>query len=477
MVESEEKQYQPHTRVARQSRPILNGIIFLLATNLLAKGVLGLNAYTPPPTSQLHGSLYVNFGRPNQPNQQMTHQQQQYLPYTQDSFPYQQYTYWNPIQNTISYTTPKPQPIHQHQIINIHDGTLEDTPEGQFQEIRRPSTSQVYIEKQVLADAEPVLVNIPKRDIKKPTSKINNQPSMVLIKRDTEDESKEEEKIKMGKPKPVMDLLQLQPKHYELITKLAHLKRQVAKVEKQVVENKKNVTKAAEGDKKDTEVFGNKDDLAVLEKQVLANTTTSTTTQPTTTSSTSTTTQTTSTRAGMTTPSMNMTGNDTGPYGYYGNYTGNENVSITTMPSTMMPSNMTGNMTGNETTTEGYYYYPAGDYGPSQGNENISITYGPPTHYEPNQAFYPSQIDHFYDNPRSEYDALHYHDNFDNNYHHHHHQHNHYPHHEHHEHQNHEYPYQYHNQIQQFNDAVHKFYNKFDYHYPYFRNLRQNSKK
>lgn len=489
MVATEEKQYQPHTRVARQSRPILNGIIFLLATNLLAKGVLGLNAYTPPTHSNLQGSLYVNFGRPQQ-HGQATHQQQQYQHYTQqDSFPYQYNTFWNPIENNIPYTTPRPQPIHQHQIINIHDSTLDDTSsDAQFQEISRRPPQHVFIEKQVLSDAEPVIVNVPKREANKKESKNkNNQAAMVLIKRDTE---KEKDEVNF-KVKPVMDILRLQPQHHELINKLAHLKRQTSNNFPKKGNGKKpsNKNKNNVDEDEDTEVFGNVNNNTVLARQAANTTTTSSTTSPTTTTSTttSTTSATTSTstasetpttrttEAGLTTPAMNMT-NGTGGY-YYGNNTGNDNVSITIISPT---ANMTYNFTSNETTTEGYYYYPAGEYGPSNGFENISITYGPPNHYDNNQHFHPSQIDHYYDNPRrSDYDAQHYHsDNYhhhDNTYYHgqqHDHQHHHdQQHHDYHQ-QHHNYqhnPYQ--NQIQQFNEAVQKFYNKYDYHYPYFNNF------
>lgn len=477
MIEIQEKQYLPHTRTARQSRPILNGILFLIATNLIAKGVLGLNSYTPPVQSNLQGSVYLNFGRPTQP----THQQQ-FLPYTQQPYPYQ-YTYWNPVQNSIPYpTTPKPQqPIQQHQIINIHDAPFDDTPQdAQYQEIKGRPIHHIIVEKQVINDVESVTVSIPKRDTNKKIKyqEENKQkdniekeltPSFVVMKRETEKKNS----MKKQKVKPVLDLFKFDPQHYRLINKLAHLKRQASKDVDTDFGDTKSTTETIENatSPDDAELFGaaNEDGLSTLARQAATTvptpittnaTTTSTTTAATTSVTTPATTSastaaTTSTRAATTTPvpttMLNMTtGNDTG-YDYgYGNYTGNENVSITTMSS--LSVNTTTNVTaGNATEFPDYYYYPTENYGPSNGNENISITYGPPVNYDHHQPFYSSPVDHYLDNQRpSEYDYQHYDNHYDNYY----------------ENHNEYQPNTYQNQMQQFNDVVQKFYNKYDYHYP-----------
>lgn len=66
-----EKPDRPHSsRSDRQLRPILNGIIFLLAANLVAKGTLALGGYQAQPTipNNLQGSLYLTLNQPQSGN-------------------------------------------------------------------------------------------------------------------------------------------------------------------------------------------------------------------------------------------------------------------------------------------------------------------------------------------------------------------------------------------------------------------------
>lgn len=491
MMETSSEKHVQSSRTGRQFRPILGGIIFLLATNLIAKGVLGLSAYTPPVAQNLQGSVYLNFGRPNQP----THQQQ-VLPYTPEPFPYP-YTFWNPVPFPSSEaTTSKPaQPIHQHQIININDPTaqFEEIAEEEFPQLNNQHTQHIVIEKQVIQDITPDTniehFPVPKREVKEKIK--NHTKTFIHIKRNTDKilnfiggYDVDENVI------PATDLFRFAPKHHRFINKLANIKRKINTEENaHILEKERTTTEMFTTETtlpQDVEVFTVTDkeediEMSTIARQMQATTPTTTTTITTTTQAPTTTPTTTLSTAAPTTAAAaatlvtvttplaanNMTGNNTG-YNYtvegYGPYTGNENVSLTTLPPNMNATTMivttepSGNTTENATTT-GYYYYPAGEYGPSNGNENISITYGPPESNGYPKPFYSSPEDHYLNSQqrRQEYDYGNYGDN--NNY-----------------------PNFYgqnnnnfdgYNQFPQqaYNDVIQKFYNKFDYHYPsYFNN-------
>lgn len=142
-----EKQLIQSSRSSRQFRPILGSIVFLLAANLVAKGVLGLNAYNAyiPNRNHIQGSLHLQFG------QKPTHEHL--------SVPYDP-LYWN----QQPATTQPPQPVHQQQIINI----LESPPLDDYSDTDDTQPNKKFLGNSLKFKREiPRCINLQKRDARK----------------------------------------------------------------------------------------------------------------------------------------------------------------------------------------------------------------------------------------------------------------------------------------------------------------------